>query len=193
MDTNNKIKLIKQDCWDKALDAFAYCYIYSKKIEKLNYWLRASKLLGILIPVLVGGIVASYVTNKELIDFVVWLTSPFAISQLVLSTYLTVGGADEKVNSYSFKTAEYSLLNSEFQNLARLGDEDDITDLQHKYNVLVERERSVAKGNFEVSDNYKRMGMCAGLREYRRNCVACKKTPLAIKTSDCDVCGNFKL
>ena len=186
-------KSIKQACWDKALDAFGYGYIYSKKIDKLNWWLRWTKVLGIMIPVLLGGILSSYVANRELLDLVVWITTPLAIFLLGLSSYLTIIGADEKVNGYSTKTAEYSLLNSEFENLAKLGDENDIVGLQKRFEILVERERGVAKGNYNVSDEYLRMGMCAGLREYKRACAGCKKVPTAIKSSDCDVCGNFKI
>ena len=186
-------KVIKQNCWDKALDAFGYSYIYSKKVEKLNFWLRLSKVLGILIPVLVGSVVASYLTNKEVVDFVVLITTPLTIFQLIVSSYLTIVGSDEKVNTYSLKIAEYSILNSDFENLARLGDENDPIKLQHNYEILVERERGISKGNFEISDEYLRLGMCAGLREYRRTCAGCKKVPVSIKSSECDVCGNFKL
>ena len=110
-------KRIRTDCWDKALDALGYSYIYSKRIDKLNIWLRWTKVLGILIPVLLGGIVSSYFANDEVIKIALWVTAPLALGQLIISSYLQIIGSDEKVNSYSTKAAEYGLLNSEFEQI----------------------------------------------------------------------------
>ncbi|WP_394992674.1 mobilome CxxCx(11)CxxC protein [Emticicia sp.] len=183
-------KKIRTDCWDKALDSFGYSYIYSKKIESLSKLLRWTKVLGILIPVLLGALLTSYISNKELLDLAIYITTPIAIAQLILSTYLTIIGADERANSYSIKSAEYSLLNSEFEYLAKFPPADDII-FQNKYEVLLERERGISKTNNEVSDKELRMGMRFGLRNYRRACAGCQKTPTSMIATDCDVCGNF--
>lgn len=186
----DRFKKIRNDCWNKALDSFGFSYIYSKKIDSLNIWLRWTKVLGILIPVLLGGLLTSYFSNKYLINLAVWITTPIALTQLLISTYLTIIGADEKVNSYSTKSAEYSLLNSEFEHLAKYP----LTDLQllqHKVDILLERERGISKGNFDISDKELRKGMCAGLRNYRRECAGCGKTPISMNPTKCDVCGNF--
>lgn len=186
----DRLKKIRTDCWDKALDSFGYSYIYSKKIDSLNIWLRWTKVLGILIPVLLGGLLTSYFSDKHLIDLAIWITTPVALLQLLISTYLSIIGADDKVNIYSTKSAEYSLLNSEFEHLAKYPAEE-INTLQHKMDILLERERGISKGSFDVSDKELRKGMCSGLRNYRRECAGCGKIPTTMKPTDCDVCGNF--
>ena len=184
-------KRIRTDCWNKALDSLGYSYVYSKKIEKLNVWLRWTKVLVILIPVLLGGLVSAYyATNPEILKWALAITSPLALGQLVLSAYLSVIGADEKVNEYSTKAAEYSLLNSEFEQLANYPIAED-KEYESKFNILLERERGTSKGNHKVSDKERRMGMRYGLRNYRRDCAGCGKTPVSMTPTDCDVCGNF--
>lgn len=184
-------KKIRVDCWDKALDCFGYSYIYSKKNESLNIWLRLTKLLGILIPVLLGGLLSSYyLTNKDLIELALKITTPIALLQLCVSAYLSIIGSEDKVNLYSTKSVEYSLLNSEFERLAKLPPDNE-KDLQNIYDILLERERGISKTSFNVSDKERRMGMRIGLRNYRRNCAGCNEIPTSMTPTKCPVCGNF--
>ena len=48
-----------------------------------------------------------------------------------------------------------------------------------KYEILTEREKGIGKGNIDVTDKEKRIGMRFGLRELSRECVGCKQTPLS--------------
>lgn len=181
---------MRQDCWNKALDALAYSYIYSKRVSKVNTLLKWSKAFGFIIPVLLGGIVSGYYNNKAIMDLSIAITTPIALIQLVVSAYLTVVGSDEKLTQYSNKVAEYSLLNSEFEQLANYPTED-FEEYNKRFIVLVERERGISKDNFDLEDSELRMGMKYGLRNYRRACVGCKETPTSMKPTKCDVCGNF--
>lgn len=183
-------KKMRNNCWDKALDSFAYSYIYSKKIQRINLLLRWTKVLGILIPVLLGTLLTAYYGNKNLLDLAIYITTPVAIGQLLISSYLTVVGAEEKVNSCIQKSVEYSLLNSEIEYLANFPDSNEQL-FQNKYEILIERERGISKGNHDISDQELRMGMRFGLRQYRRACAGCNETPTSMKPTKCDVCGNF--
>lgn len=186
----NNIDKIRTDCWDKTLDAIGYSYIYLLKIKKINFWLRISKILGIIIPVFLGGVLTSTYNSPEYISLAIWITSPFAIIQLLLSTILTINGADENVLRYSTKAAEYSVIETEFRQMARYPIIDEFEYLK-KFEILIEREKGISKGNLEVTDKEKRIGMRFGLRELSRSCVGCNETPLSMKTSNCDICGNF--
>lgn len=181
---------IRQDCWDKALDCLGFSYIYAKKIDSIDKWLKWSKVLGITIPLLLGGIVSSYYTNKEIMEYSIAILSPIAIAQLVVSTYLTIIGSDEKVFNYVTKSTENALLNSEFEQLAKYP-LDDFNEYNKKYEILLTREREISKGNHKIEDKELRMGMRYGLRNYKRTCVGCKETPISMKPTNCDVCGNF--
>lgn len=186
---NNKEK-IRQDCWDKALDSIAFWYIFQMKIKRINSWLRLSKILGIAIPVFLGGILTSAYNFEQVISVAIWIATPIALTQLVLSTVLTLNGSDENLLKYSTKAAEYSVLESDFKKMARYPDNDE-SEYVKKFELLLEREKGVGKGNLEVTDKEKRIGMRFGLREYSRACAGCKKVPTSMDSTDCGICGNF--
>lgn len=185
---NNKEK-IRQDCWDKTLDCIGNAYIYHIKIKRINKWLRVSKILGIIIPVFLGGVLTSY-KSENYLEILIIITTPFALFQLVLSAILTINGADDNILKYSAKSAEYSVLDTEFKQMARYPIENESEYLK-KYEILLEREKGIGKGNIEVSDKEKRIWMRFGLRELSRACVGCDETPLSMKSTNCDICGNF--
>lgn len=186
----NNIDKIRKDCWDKTLDAIGYGYIYQLKIKEINYWLRISKVLGIIIPVFLGGILTSTYNSPEYISMAIWITSPFALGQLVLSTILTINGADENVLKYSTKAAEYLVIETEYRQMARYPNSNEFEYLK-KFEILIEREKGISKANLEVTDKEKRIGMRFGLRELSRKCVGCNEKPLSMNSSNCDICGNF--
>jgi mobilome CxxCx(11)CxxC protein len=181
---------IRTDCWNSALDALAFSYIYSKKIARIEVWLRWSKVLGLIIPVALGGMVSTYYSNKQVMDIALLVASPIAIAQLVVSSYLVAVGSDEKLISYMGKSAEYLLLRGEFEQLAKYPISD-FGEYRRNFEILSERASGIGKGNFEIKDSEKRMGMRYGLREFNRQCVQCKTVPYSMKPTKCDVCGNF--
>lgn len=186
----NNIEKIRQDCWDKTLDAIGYGYIYQIKIKQINFWLRISKVLGIVIPVFLGGILTSAYNSPEYINIAIWITSPIALFQLILSTILTINGADENILKYSTKAAEFSVIETEFRQMARYPISDEFEYLK-KFEILIEREKGIGKANLDVTDEEKRMGMRFGLRELSRTCAGCNLIPLSMNPSKCQICGNF--
>lgn len=181
---------IRQDCWDFALDCAAYYYIYTKKLKSIGVLLRISKVLGIIIPVLLGGTLASYGQNSSIITLAITITTPIALLQLCLSTYLTVIGMDEKFAEYNSMAASYSIIEGDFKMLAKYP-LDNFDEYTKKFEILLEREKGISGANIDVTDKEKRMGMRFGLREYSRHCVGCKTVPLSMKSTNCDICGNF--
>ena len=152
--------------------------------------LKWTRVLGILIPVLLGGIVTSYYTDSQIMKLALFITAPLALIQLGLSTVLTVLGSDGQLSSYSRKSVEYNLLNSEFEHLGKFPD-DNYESYSKKYEILLERERGVSKDNSNIKDKELRMGMRYALRNYRRACAGCGQTPVSMKPTNCEVCGNF--
>ena len=172
--------------FDKALDCLGYSYIYIKRIDKLELWLRWTKVLGILIPVLVGSILLAYVRNQIILEWAVTITTPLVIGQLLLSTYLTIVGSDTKVMDYSRLASEFTLLHSDFDDFARQEIQD-----EKRYSILIERYRGLSVMKYSIKDKELRMAMRYGLREYRRACASCKQVPTSMVPTECDVCGNF--
>lgn len=181
---------IRIDAGNLALDALGYYYIYSQKIKKLERWLKASKVLGIIVPVFLGGMLSTYSTYPEFIQATLLITGPIALGQLVLSAYLTITGADEALVSHSSRAAEYNILAQSFTQLMRYPDNDEQI-FKGRFELLQERERQIGKGNLGVSDKERRKGMRYGLWINQRKCAGCKETPKSLEPSNCNVCGNF--
>lgn len=191
MTDEDRIDRITVECWNRALDAFGYAYIYKRRISKIEPWQRWSKIVGILAPVSVGGIYAAYSTDVKLLAETLSVAAFVGLAQLIISTYLTIAGSDEKLNSYATLCTEYTILNSEFELLARFP-YDNACEYQRKYEVALERERSLNR-NDDLSDKELRRAMRAGLRNYRRACAGCGDVPVSMSSTNCDVCGKFKL
>lgn len=182
----------KTECWNKALDSFGYAYIYSRRMQRLDFYLKGIRLMGIVVPILLGAITASYYNDADLMKKAIAWTTPLTILQLVFSAIATSLGSEQQFNNYITKSVEYNLLHSEFDQLAKFPGQDAEKFIK-RYDLLVEREKGISKGSSELKDKERRMGMRAGLREYRRDCAGCGKTPLDIdgSQSKCNVCGNF--
>lgn len=186
----NQFEKLRTDCWDNALDCYALWYIYSVRVRKLEWWLRWTKILGILIPVFLGGLVTSYYQNEELMQWAIVITTPLALGQLLISTYLTISGADENYSKYVNLATEFNLLNSELVQLAMFPLKG-LAENRSKYDVLIERKRGLSKSIVSLKDKELRMGMRSALRERRRSCAGCGETPISMDPSKCYVCGNF--
>lgn len=176
--------------FESAFHAFGYNYVYIKKLQRLNSLVKVVKVLGILVPVLIGAFFMAYSSNQEVLKWVVWIAAPLSIVQLVFSTILAVNGSEENIIAYGTKAAEYSVLNHEFFHLGKFPD-DDYKELLRKYEVLAERMKGVSKGIKSLNESDLRKGMRYALRNYKKECVACKEIPYSMKPTNCDVCGNF--
>lgn len=54
------VQQIKIEYWDKSLHALGTSYVFSLKAKRLKTALRIISLLGIIIPILLGGILTGY-------------------------------------------------------------------------------------------------------------------------------------
>ena len=183
---SNKITV---DCWNSALDCFGLQYVYSKKIQALQKWLNASKIAGVLIPVIIAGILGSSLYSPKLLDITIMIAAPFGLAQFILSCYLAVAGSDNNLMVYITRAEQYSLLASEYRRLANFPDFDYEVYLK-KYDILVERERIASRGDY-LSEKELRKAMRFGLREFGKQCAGCNEKVISMKPTDCDVCGNF--
>lgn len=181
---------IRIDAGNLSLDASGYYYIYSEKIKEIEKWLKASKVLGIIVPVFLGGMLSTYSTYPQLIEATLVITGPIALGQLILSAYLTITGADEELVKFSSKAAEYYILSQSFSEIMRYPNADE-KDLKSQFDLLKERERQIGRGNLEVTDKERRMGMRYGLWINQRSCISCKQVPSSLSPTSCETCGKF--
>jgi mobilome CxxCx(11)CxxC protein len=115
---NNNFDSILQDCWDDSLHSLErLTYILKSKI--IGRYLKANNFMGIIIPVLIGGIVTSYGITIETLNKILFFASPFSLFQLVLSVLSLNNKWDDAYSYYLESANDNSQLSNDYKNLAK--------------------------------------------------------------------------
>lgn len=183
---------LRQDCWNDALHSFGTAYIYSKRSQKIGKLLKLNNFLGIIVPVIIGGIVTSYNISADILEIILILAAPISIIQLILSVLSLTNKWDDSYSYYLESTNDNSQLSNDYNNLGRYPPEGkndfkgkkDIIDV--KYQI-----RNTNDSKYPLSDKEKREGMRYSLRNFRRSCAGCDIKPVDMKSTNCGVCGDF--
>ncbi len=182
----------RRQCADSALQCFGTAYIFEKRTRPIRLGLLSLSFLGIAGPAALGAIVATFNLKKPDLEVAVTVAGIIGIAQLIVSIWALVATWGDNLAYYiESKVANYRLA-SEYD---QLGKTQMLTptkfDLQFQ---LLEKEgqfRADSDGRRGITDREKRMGMRAGLRQFRRPCAGCGSVPLDVEPSNCQVCGNF--
>lgn len=188
---NNTDKIL-QDCWDDALHSFGTSYIYSIKGRKIGRLLKTVNFLGIIVPLLIGGIAASYNLSPSSLNTLLIIAAPFSILQLLLSALSLSYKWDDKYSYLLESTNDNSQISNDYRNLAKypptrfidLKSKKELIDI--KYNI-----RGNNDGKYGLTNREKREAMRYSLRNFQRSCAGCNIVPTDMIPTDCGVCGNF--
>lgn len=189
---NNSSESILQDCWDDSLHSFGTAYIYSKRSKLIGAYLKGVNFLGIIVPVIIGGIATSYSVSPDTLKIILIMAAPFSIFQLILSVLSLNNKWDDAYSYYLESANDNSQLSNDYKNLAKyppiklneLKSKKELIDV--KYNI-----RNTNDAKYILSPKEKREAMRYSLRNFQRSCAGCKKTPIDMISSNCGVCGKF--
>ena len=179
----------RQIAWQRAIETFGTAYIFERRMVSPRRWLTWITWLGLAVPISVGGLVTSFGVKKELIEPALIVAGILATVQALLSLMAITSKWDD-VLSYSLDSARANTgLSRRFEELGRNGPSDIAQQLR-----LLEVENQLrtdldnARG---LTERERRIGMRAGLRQFRRKCAGCCEVPTSMASSRCPVCGNF--
>jgi mobilome CxxCx(11)CxxC protein len=192
MTENEKIEKIKLDSSDKSFHSFGYSYIFQKRIKCYLRYINALKFFGIIVPLIIGAIALGYGANSNILIYAIIIGSPFIILQLVISTLSIVYKWDDEL-AYSFEASnDYNYLYDEFRKLFSYPTQSS-TNLENKFDILITKLNSREQQNskHKITEKELRTGMRYSLREHKKECAGCKKTPTDMTSTKCGVCGNF--
>jgi len=189
MSANDDLKKI---CLDNALYAFGTAYIFEKRASKYKRIFNILTFLGIVVPASFGGLVLSFGTDFRFKEIIILIISILGLLQLVLSIWSLVAKWDDSLAYAQESLSANYRLSANFKELAE-NPPDNLKDFEISYRFLkVENDSRNDRDNQQlVSGKEKRMGMRAGLRQFKRVCAVCHQVPVSLKPSDCEVCGNF--
>lgn len=183
----------RQLCHEAAVNSFATAYIFEQRTRPLaraQMLIAFSSLAG---PVSIGVLVTSVDITSKIIPTAVWIAATISTIQFAASFWGLFAKWSDNLAYYVESKADNYYLADKFKALR------DNTALsnskwQNEFKVLETQGdfRSRLDHRIGVTDEEKRMGMRAGLREFSVECVACSQTPTSMVGSTCAVCGNFK-
>lgn len=188
----NQINQNRQDCWDEAVNCFGTGYIFEKRARQYRLKIKILQFLGIAVPASVGVLVVSFGKEFKYLNWVLVVASIVALFQFVISIWALVSNWQETYTYSLNSSAENNKLSNRFSGLAK-NPPQDFQEFNLTFNILkTENEYRKKDDNKQgIIDKEKRMGMCAGLRQFRRECSTCHKVPESMEPSGCDTCGNF--
>lgn len=183
---------LKNRCLDNALYAFGTAFIFEKRASKYKKRFNCLAFLGIAVPALFGGFVLSFGADFPFKALVLILTSVLGLFQLVFSIWSLVAKWDDAFAYAQESVSANYRLSANFNELAA-NPPDNLKDFEISYRLLkIENDFRIDRDNQQyITEKEKRMGMRAGLRQFKRACAACKQVPVSLKSTNCDVCGNF--
>lgn len=188
-DIENKIRT---DCWNQAKQCYGYSYIFSKKAMINQKLLNIIKVLGLIIPFIIG-IAALGDANKSFFIILLYVGAVLMSLQAIISALTIFNKWDDKYAYFIESKIERGALSDEFRALANFS-AGNVGELKIKYDLIKTklRSRENQDAKYEVKEWEERMGMRAALREFQGTCIGCKKQPLSMEPSECEICGKYK-
>lgn len=187
----NKYDELRQHCWNQAVNAFATAYIFDLKSKNLVKKLRLLTFLGLLIPLATGGVILLFeVNNRFLLNFLVWITGGLSLVHASITLWSLVEKWEDNI-SYARESSRHNYrISDNYVFLARIVP----TDFEVRLEILENENRFRMDLDYQqdITEEEKRRGLRAALRQFERPCAKCKEVPYSMEPTDCSVCGNFK-
>jgi mobilome CxxCx(11)CxxC protein len=189
MPANDELRNI---CSDNALYAFGTAYIFEKRASKYKKRFNCLTFLGIAVPALFGGFVLSFGAYFPFKAVIVVLISVLGLFQLVFSIWSLVAKWDDAFAYAQEAVSANYRLSANFNELA-VSPPENLKDFETAFRLIkLENDFRIDRDNQQfITEREKRMGMRAGLRQFKRACATCKQVPVSLEPTNCDVCGNF--
>lgn len=187
-----KIQQNLSDLWDRSLNCYGTAYLLQYKMQKITVFNTILKFMGLAIPLVVGGVVLSFGYNQALMPILLYVLGILSIIQLIVSLWAIVDNWDRKIEIYS----ESKLKNLELSDLLKdcaLRYNQDKDKYDSVFTELIIKDDIQKRNDNKIyfSEKEKRKGLRAGLFQFQRECVSCKKIPKSLRASNCETCGKF--
>ena len=189
---DEKEKRIRQNCWEKAIQCLGTSYIFQVKAKEYAKYLKYITILGIIVPLITGGIAMGYGQYSQYLSYFLVIAVPLSIFQVILSSIALIYKWEDNL-SYSLESqSENRKLSEDFKQLA---ENTSITsaELEHKFELFKTmddaRSKQDEKITFSSKENCK--GMRYALKIFQIECAICKKVPIDMEPTNCDNCGKF--
>lgn len=189
---------LRTESWNNALHSYGTGYIYKKRASFKRKKLKALTFLGIIVPVLVGGIVTTYDNiSAQYLSLIFIVAGTLSLIQLILSVFSLVYNWEDSYSYYLESSNDNFSISSEYEKLFKNFSPDyelkllkrlelDKSTVDIKYKI-----RSSNDNKYPLTQKENNEGMRYSLRYFKRQCKGCNIVPIDMKPTKCGVCGNF--
>lgn len=183
---------LRIECFNHSYDCSANRYIFEKRAERFKWRIKLLKTIGFIVPITVGLTAMGYELNSHFLQYLKFVAIPITIIQFIIAAWAVFYGWDDEL-FYAYQSIQsYIPLFNQFNELAKFPPTD-FKELKKKYDLInkdyIFRDQQDSQHNVKQWES--RMGMRYSLWLHQCECIGCKKTPLSIKSNDCDICGKF--
>lgn len=190
----DSLQVQRQHCVAEALHCFGTSAVFGEHARLLRRRIRWISYLGVALPGLVGVAVGSFGLTAGVTAIFITIATICSVPLFALSAWsLAQGWPDQLAYAEESRTANRRLSDA-FARMAKdqsLSNDDFNTELR-----LLDQEndaRSTLDEKQYVSEDEKRFGMRTALRQMQKACAGCSKVPQSLDSTDCNLCGSFKL
>jgi len=189
---DEKYNNLRNICWKKAVDCYGTASIFEKRVRKLKHKIRLLRFIGILVPLLVGGVVISFGSDYKHLEIIIYFAGFIGLLQLGLNLWSLVDRWDDNYAYYLKSMAINNDLSRDYESIAH-EPPSDFKDFKWKHETLDAKDRIISEtdNHHNIGEREKRYGMRVALRQFKRPCGGCGKVPQSLKPTKCPVCGNF--
>lgn len=194
MPTNEDLhQKLKTECYDKSLHAFAFNFLFDKRAQKYSVRIRLLNVVGLLVPALIGVTAINYKDSNDLLKDIIPIAGIVMTIQFGVSIWSVLFDWANGL-SYSYEASQdYNSFWVRYKKLSQYPPTDFEKFKTHADLLNTEvLKRNQQDSKYNIKDWELRRGHRAALREYQMECSGCKTKPLSLKSTECDVCGNFK-
>lgn len=180
----------KKECFDCEFYSFGTTKLFENRANKYGTRLKRITFLGLLSPVILGGFVAAFSTDSEILKKILLpLCGLLTIGQAIYSLFSLTYKWDEKYSYAIGAIKDNARLTSEFSELKKLAD----SEISEQYPKLREEyDRQLAADTSQsITKEEERYSMRQSLFHFKSQCPTCNETPKKLAPTDCDTCGNF--
>ena len=185
---------VRSECWTHAIYCFGTSFVFEKRVRRLRNRVQLLAFLGLASPISVGTAVLLHGLHSAVAKVLAPIAALASMVQVIASLYALVRGWSDHLVYALESTSGNRELYEDFRRLGAFPPDED-QELQRRFDVLLARDAARTKQDdkYPLTDEEKRIGMRAGLRQVGRKCAGCNLVPTSMTASECGVCGNFKI
>jgi mobilome CxxCx(11)CxxC protein len=186
---------IRKDCWGFIFHTYGTIRLFEKRAKHLQTGRTWITFLGVVVPVVVGGVVLGFgadMTSKDVFKYLLYSAGSVGLIQLILSTWSIVSRWDEKYEYAMKSVVENTKLYNDWDDYRKRQIVDN-AESEQKFNDIKSRtdQQEFRDISQNISDKEKRFATRSALFYFKQQCHVCNEVPKDMKPGKCSGCGNF--